>query len=483
MNLINKFIFNRIFLFMLLASLLLGLGIENLLSSYSALPLFYILAASLLLCLCIEALSKKNQIWSLPSLIIYITIVIWYLVEIIYWSPENYLNKFSYEILELGYSQIIIFLVAFRIFVPSITKKFIAKKPLTYKVFSASLINPSRLLAYFSIMWLGLLLFGISRLNGDIFGALFPIKARAGVEMWQRGAAASAGSSGFIVSSAAYVYLLVCSFFGILLPLQKRHILRFINISLILISWPYFILMGTRKYVLAVVFPSLFSYFLLSRHKWWIKILILGALLFVLNYGLSIIIAYRNVGFTDFFNTLRQDESLLQPEQKHLGLNMGEELFFINSFYKQGTLQLKYGAGYIIELLNFIPRAIWPDKPFINIDYSLLRGFGREGSDIGVFATISPGCIGQGVMNFGPYLGPLAPALLLALWAAFLARLWSQRYSIPRLCLFLTGLGVTFNLGRGISLLSLWPIVFGYAFVRIFEHLNEKKVQARGGFS
>jgi hypothetical protein len=76
-------------------------------------------------------------------------------------------------------------------------------------------------------------------------------------------------------------------------------------------------------------------------------------------------------------------------------------LFVANNFYKNKQLEPSYGMGYLSELLNFIPRAILPNKPSPSIDYSKLRGFSSNTRDVGVFATISTGMIGQGVTNFG----------------------------------------------------------------------------------
>jgi hypothetical protein len=163
-------------------------------------------------------------------------------------------------------------------------------------------------------------------------------------------------------------------------------------------------------------------------------------------------------------------------EKKHLGLNMMSELCYINTFYEAGLLQLSVGMNYLAELINVVPRAIWPDKPLVGIDYAILRGFAGDNSDIGVVATISTGIVGQGVVNFGPILGPLVAALLFAFWAAILARFRQQQESVHRLILFLLGLGLTFNMEKDFTMLVMWPIVFGYALVRILE----RYVTARG---
>jgi hypothetical protein len=77
--------------------------------------------------------------------------------------------------------------------------------------------------------------------------------------------------------------------------------------------------------------------------------------------------------------------------------------------------------------------------------------------------------IGGGVLNFGQIFGPIAAGMLMALWTGVLIRWWEQRKSLLRLVLFMLGAGLTFNLGRDISLLVLWPVIFAYFFVRLTE--------------
>ena len=436
----------------------------------SNLPLFYIVGVLLTSILAIEAFTKtKKQVWSIPALAVYATVGIWYFVELIY-TPENF-KTFDGEIIEHSFFQVIIFLISFRICLAFTYKIFIKNAKVTASNLS---FKPEKLLQYISIIWLCLLLYGISRLNGDVIGALFPINARAGVNMWQRAAGSDAGSTGFLVSSAGYIYLLVCSFFCILLPLQTKNSARLFNLLLILISLPYFALQGARNQLLAVILPGYFSYAIFSKNKWWVKLLLTVVTFLVINYVLTIIIEYRNIGLAAFFEQGAQVNNT-GTEEKHKGLNMLEELCYINRFNQEGTLQITYGMDYLAEMANVIPRGIWPEKPLIGIEYAKLRGFGGGTSDIGVTVTIATGLIGQGVVNFGADIGPVAPGFLMALWASFLSRLWLQRYSVLRLCLFLAGVGTTFNLGRNFTLLVLWPIVFGYVLVRFLEKRGRKR--------
>jgi hypothetical protein len=423
--------------------------------------LVYWLAVATLVILVVEAAMKLNQPWAVPSLVAYSTVAAWYLME-----PFNFTESF----LEFGEEfdsasiQVTIFLLAFRVSVPSLTS-LISPRRVSREIPVAHM-PAETVLVYAAMLWACLLAIGTYRLEGDILTALFPLNGRAGANMWSRAAGADAGLSGFLVSAESYLYSLVAATFGMLLPFFKRWQGRIFAISLIFLSWPYFLLSGSRNIFLVVFIPSVASYALFSQRSILIK-LVIGAVLYgAIDFWFRVVIAYRDVGFSEVLNS-GLNSSIY--EEKHIGLNMMSELCYMNMFYDRGLLNLSMGLDYLKELANVIPRAIWPDKPLIGIDYALLRGFGGSTGDIGVVATISHGIIGQGFMNFGPLFGPIVSALIFAVWIALLARFRQQQDSVLRLSLFLLGLGLTFNLGRDVTLLVLWPIVFGYVLVRLLE--------------
>ena len=87
----------------------------------------------------------------------------------------------------------------------------------------------------------------------------------------------------------------------------------------------------------------------------------------------------------------------MHSEVKHEGLNMLEELAWVNNFIDKGAYQVNNGARYFAELVNPIPRGLWQGKPLIGIDYAIARGqlYGdQELGEAGVGATISTGMIG-----------------------------------------------------------------------------------------
>jgi hypothetical protein len=395
--------------------------------------------------------------WGAPYLAVVVTIVIWYLIEPLYF-PEEFII-FSEETVATAYGAVLTALLFFalstRIFVD------LMRPNGGNQILSRAYMPAERVFVFIIYLWVILLVYGVVRMQGDVLGALFPVNARSGANMWSRAAGADAGSDGFIVSAAAYLYILCLASFGSLYSLMSKRFYTRLAIILIIISWPFVILQGSRNLLLAVTVPTLGSYLLFSRHGQLRKGMVFSVSLLVLELALRAIYHFRNEGFGNF--------SLSDIEgTKHDGLNMASELAYCVQFIEDGTLDLSFGGRYLAELANAVPRAIWPGKPLLSIDYALARGFGSADTDIGVFATISTGVIGGGVLNFGPVFGPIFVGLLMSFWVGLLSCFRVQGTPL-RLALFLVGLGLTFNLGRDITLLVLWPLIFGYAGVRVLE--------------
>lgn len=402
------------------------------------------------------ALSKRES--RMPYGAALATIAAWYVVEPIY-TPEQF-SAFMHEDVSDAYLAVIIFLVGFAIFTPVMLKALTPGRVVAHPQLTD--IKAEEILKWVIVGWILLLAFGTFRLNGDLAQALFPIESRAGVQMWSRAAGDSAGSSGFLVSTAAYLYVLCIAAFGVLIFMVEGTWLRIILMALIAISWPYPFLVGARSTFLSVCMPAVLSYLLFTKHPLLIKAVVVLCAGLVINLLLLIIIRYRDSGF----ETMGFDEA---KSAVHYGLNMGSELTYAVSFLRTGKIEVDYGLRYLTEALNLVPRALWPEKPLLGIDYAIARGFAdASAQDIGVVATVSTGVIGQGVLAFGIFFGPLFAALLFSIWVAALTRFRRQGTPI-RLGLFLIGLGLTFNLGRDLTLLVLWPMMFAYGAAKIFE--------------
>jgi oligosaccharide repeat unit polymerase len=401
---------------------------------------------------------------------VYVTVFAWYFVDP-FINPEQY-DYLPSSSLGQSYGQVLLFLIGFRVFAPVAIRWIVSRR--SSGVFDTRL-TPEQILSAAATLWFVLFIIGIARMGGDVMGAVFPLDGRGGATMWGRGAVET-GPSGFLISFAGYVFNAVTAFLGVLVFFQRSIAWRLLAGAMFAITLPYFFFAGARSHFLAAVMPFILTYLFYGRHLLILKLAILAIAFFCLNEGFKFVTAFRLGGFREVLASENPYE-LLGEDSTQSGLNMIQELCFVNTYLETGNGSPAYGARYLNELLNFIPRMIWPSKPLIGIDYAKWRGFESEDDELGVNTTVSSGMIGGGVLNFGKILGPVAAGILMALWSGLLIRWWKQRKSLLRLVLFMLGAGLTFNLGRDISMLVLWPVIFAYFFVRLAEIWATKRFQ------
>jgi hypothetical protein len=329
-------------------------------------------------------------------------------------------------------------------------------------------------------VWIFLMLIALLRTNFDVLGLFAPyISGKA--YPWARGRVGSGFDA--LISFANYLQIMLVASFGIVAAVAKNRRTRTIALVVTALTLPWFLLDRTRNTMLAVVLPGLLAWvFVRFRGGLLLKFaVLLGAFLvtegwmkFVLQNRSStnISMAFSQIGIGGVYDQIEATEG------KHEGLNMLEELTWVNSFIDKGTYVVNNGGRYFAELVNPIPRAIWPDKPMIGIDYAIARGqlYGAAGdAQGGVGATISTGMIGQGVVNFGTFFGVLAAAFLMAFWVAVLARQDLMGEKMGRMLLFFIGCVLTFNLGRDITLITLYPFLFGYLMTSFWSKTHKEK--------
>jgi hypothetical protein len=80
-------------------------------------------------------------------------------------------------------------------------------------------------------------------------------------------------------------------------------------------------------------------------------------------------------------------------------------------------------------------------------------------------------------VNFGRVLGPAFAALLMSFWVVILARLDLHIHEFGRLPLYALGIILTFNLGRDITLITLYPFCFGAGLVWWLERKHAKALR------
>jgi oligosaccharide repeat unit polymerase len=405
---------------------------------------------------------------------VYVTVFAWYFVDPMI-NPEEY-NYLSSSALGQSYGQVVLFLVAFRVLAPVAIRWIVRRR--SSGVFDTRL-TPEQILRGVAAIYLVLLVIGITRMGGDVMGAVFPLDGRDGPTMWGRGAVESS-ATGFLITFAGYLFMAVTAFLGMLVFFQRTIFWRVVGGAMFAITLPYYFLSGTRSAFLVVIMPFIITYLFYGRHLLILKLAILVIAFFCLKEGFKFVTEFRRTGFREVLASKNPYE-LMDEDVQTVGLNMIGELCFVNAYLDSGETSPAYGGRYLNELLNFVPRSMWPSKPLLGIDYAIWRGFENpysEDDPLGVNTTLATGMIGGGVLNFGKILGPMAGGTLMAIWTGLLIRWWEQRKSLLRVALFMLGAGLTFNLGRDITLLVLWPVVFAYFFVRLVEIWATRRFRA-----
>jgi hypothetical protein len=428
-----------------------------------------------------EAFRRWHASWAKPALAFYGTTLFWYTGDYLMSDETDYL-MFKESTVSQAFLQVLLFLLCFRLLLPRLSK-LCARVPLRARkrrLLAGRLrptgdFSPRFLWTILMLLMLGwAIIFGIGVYHAqDLWPALIwpPLH---GEKIGMHPVTAMGSGNSFIFAAVGYIHILIGSMFGVLAVLGRGP-LRWIAIVMMCLSWPYFWFDRARNKMLALLLPAFGAFLITGRRPLAVKIAVTFALIVATGLWFSKVMNYRSgEGMAAFAS---QEE---REDQKHLGQDMLKELCWVNSFLSEGSLKPNWGVRYLAELANPIPRALWPGKPTVGIDYSILRGFGG-GQDLhGVHATVSTGMIGQGCVNFGRFFGVVAAAGLFALWAAFLSRLWVQRASPLRFALFAIGLGLTFNTGRDLTFLVLFPFAFGYLAVLAYERfITGKDVEGR----
>jgi len=157
----------------------------------------------------------------------------------------------------------------------------------------------------------------------------------------------------------------------------------------------------------------------------------------------------------------RLDLSAVEKTE-YVGFEMFRELLFVSRVTRKGELPLEWGMTYFTQLVNPIPRALWPAKPVSDAGMILARAYGIVDKYGEPTMTNSPGFLGEAYLNFG-FIGLLfVPAA-----AGVVVRAWDDVFpmatrSLPAFLIYAAGLatifasGRSFNFGNYYGLLALF---------------------------
>lgn len=459
---------------------------------FSAYPISFWAVIVVIVVGVVSSIQRIEHGLGIPMLAVLGTVTAWYVGDAFYNNYANsYAKIFEADVLQNAWWEVAWFLVVFLVAAPYIHRRFNAQY-LHRKSGVLQLarfgINHRSLQRQLNILFGGcviiyaiLVAVAAIRIKGEMFYFFFPYLGYK-PEPWGRGRIGTGFDA--LLSFAEYIQMMVAAVFGVLAAVSTNRRTRLFSLILCFISWPYYLFDRTRNIILMVVVPAILSWvFLRLRGSLWKKIIVLGGCFILVNGWMAFIIQNRSNG--SIATAFKQKGFNLKKESEvhHEGFNMFEELCWINTFIKMGTYHPNWGARYFAELANPIPRLIWPGKPLIGIDYAIARGMAiknSNGADMrasgGVYATISTGMIGQGVVNFGGILGSAAAALIMSFWVAILARQDLRIFELGRLPLYACGVILTFNLGRDITFITLYPFVFGVAMLWWLDRYRSRQV-------
>lgn len=451
---------------------------------------FYLCVGAILFCF-YTTWQNRHQPWGPPMAMVLGTVAVWYLGDAIYNDYYEYIIRIGDAALAAAWWQVLWFLAAFALLVPTVHGFVNAR-------FHGA---PSRVVAYVEtrahehphnqdrldrltismlVVWCLLMSAALVRTKFDVVGMFAPYLG-AKAHPWARGRMGEGLDA--VLSLAGYVQILLAAGFGVVAAISRRPRTLCLALIICALTLPFYIFDRTRNTMLATAMPGFLALVFLRLRGGMITkgaVLVVGFM--VVQFWFAFVIANRTSGsIARAFNT-GQGFERVQEDTKHQGISMFSELGFMNDFFSRDVITPSWGGRYFAELVNPIPRSIWAGKPTVGIDYANARGFGKENStgiDAGVSASIASGLIGQGVLNFGRLFGPLAAALLMSLWVAVLARQDLLGEDPGRLLLYAVGMVLTFNMGRDITLLVLYPFLFGWLLLQLRNLLTHDEVRKR----
>ncbi len=445
----------------------------------AGLPLPYYLSGAALLLMGFWFFTKREQGFGLPAMAVLATAGFWYFGDVLYNDYEIYRRKIGADFLTAAWWQVLLFLTAFTFLTPPI-HRWINRLFLKRRSFALICYESGRLekkdiqlqlnraaVGAFTV-WGLLMVVALSRVEWKAVSFFAPYLSGERIDPWARGRLG--GGIDALLSLAQYFQIFLTAVAGIVFALSRDPKVRAVSAVICLLAFPYYIFDRTRNTMLATILPGFLAWVLLRlKTTFAVKGMVLAVGLFGVTQWFAFVMQNR----TDrsIAGAVKSEEFQKRTKkQSHEGLNMFEELGWVNRYIASGRYKVNWGKRYFAEAVNPIPRVLWKNKPLIGIDYAIARGQASTGGSNLVTATISTGMIGQGVVNFGRFLGPIAAATLMAFWVALLARQDLLGHDNPaRLLLYVSGLILTFNMGRDITLLVMYPFLFGLGLFWAFS--------------
>jgi hypothetical protein len=159
----------------------------------------------------------------------------------------------------------------------------------------------------------------------------------------------------------------------------------------------------------------------------------------------------------------------------YIGHEMFRELLFIVDQVPT-VHEYKLGETYWVQLLNPIPRFLWPDKPMgFGVEFSAWHGYDALAGG----PNMAPGLIGEMYVNFG-----ILGVVVCSFFGGGLCRAWDRlrerfAHSVPVLMFYTGGLTTLFLLGRSVSMSIFYPLIGLYLTVSVVLRYTRGPARSR----
>ena len=199
------------------------------------------------------------------------------------------------------------------------------------------------------------------------------------------------------------------------------------------------------------------------------KMIIAGLVCLPFFYGLmAALVVSRGSGTFDYED---------RDKAQYVGNEMFRELLFISAAVP-AKAEHQWGYSYYVQLVNPIPRFLWPDKPTLDTGIWMAQMYGEVNKYGEAKLTISPGLIGEMYLNFG-----VVGIFLLSLFGGWLVKGWDQipklyGRSLTALMFYSGGLFVLFIMGRSFTMGMFYGLLSLAGLAWLIRWLNPRAVAA-----
>jgi oligosaccharide repeat unit polymerase len=225
---------------------------------------------------------------------------------------------------------------------------------------------------------------------------------------------------------------------------------RFLAATLLAYSAARALNSGSRLSVVEVFLPVAGAVFWLANDRWKRSLLVV-----VLPIAAGIAFMWSSA--TCVGRDAGQFEWKFALQARYTGFEMFRELAFLTTQVPERSRHL-WGETYYVQVINPIPRFLWPEKPREDAGLMLAR-MQQQVWKGEPKLTIAPGLIGEMYWNFG-----LPGIAMLSSLIGWLCASWdhwglSRADSLSAYLIYVSGLGILFMSGRSVNITNFYGLV------------------------